>query len=322
MGQLVEGVWEDSWYDTKAHDGRFQRESAGFREQITVNGGGDKFPAATDRYHLYASYACPWSHRALIFRNLKGLEKLLTVSITHWYMGENGWTFAAGGGVVPDPELHAECLYEIYQAADPHYTGRATVPILWDKKRHTIVNNESADIIRMFNSAFDGLGARPGDYYPDELRDQIDEINDRVYATVNNGVYKAGFATTQQAYEEAVKPLFDTLDWLDHRLASQRYLVGDRVTEADWRLFVTLVRFDPVYFGHFKCNCKRLVDYQNLWPYVRDLYQVPGIAETVRLDHIKPHYYMSHKPINPTGVVPVGPQLDFEQEHTRARLAA
>jgi putative glutathione S-transferase len=303
-------------------DGRFHRESARFRKQISAESHRGNFPAAPDRYHLYASYACPWSHRTLIFRKLKGLEKLISISITHWHMGKNGWTFAAGEGVLPDPELAANYVHEIYRAADSDFTGRATVPILWDKVRRTIVNNESADIIRIFNSAFDGLGARAGDYYPNKLREEIDDINDHIYKNVNNGVYKAGFATSQQAYEEAVEPLFDTLGKLDRRLASQRYLVGDRITEADWRLFVTLVRFDPVYFGHFKCNRKRLVDYQNLWPYVRDLYQVPGISESVRLDHIKPHYYMSHKRINPTGVVPVGPELDFEQEHTRAQLAA
>lgn len=316
MGLLVEGEWRDKWYDTESTGGRFKRQESSFRRTVTADGSGDGFPAASGRYHLYVSYACPWAHRALIFRKLKKLEEHISLSVVHWFMGENGWTFAEGEGVVPDPVHGAEFLHEVYVAADSNYTGRVTVPVLWDLERNTIVNNESAEIIRMLNSAFDEIAA-PGDYYPEPHREEIDEINDRVYTTVNNGVYKSGFATTQQAYEEAFEPLFETLDWLDERLGRQRYLVGDNVTEADWRLFTTLLRFDPVYFGHFKCNRRRIVDYPNLWPYLRDLYQVPGVADTVHFDHIKRHYYMSHKTINPTGIVPVGPEIDFWAPHER-----
>ncbi|HEX5789129.1 MAG TPA: glutathione S-transferase family protein [Woeseiaceae bacterium] len=319
MGLLVDGEWRDQWYDTSATGGRFERQASSFRRWVTPDGKKDGFPAASGRYHLYVSYACPWAHRTLILRKLKQLEEHISVSVVHWYMGEAGWTFADAEGVVPDPVKGAEFLYQVYLAADARYTGRATVPVLWDLRTNTIVNNESADIIRMLNSAFDEFAA-PGDYYPAELRDQIDAINDRVYTTVNNGVYRAGFATTQQAYEEAVGPLFETLDWLDRRLDDCRWLVGDRTTEADWRLFTTLLRFDAVYFGHFKCNCRRIVDYPNLWPYLRDLYQVRGIADTVHFDHIKPHYYMSHPAINPTRVVPVGPVIDFGAAHDRELL--
>jgi putative glutathione S-transferase len=267
------------------------------------------------------SYACPWAHRTLIFRKLKGLEDMVPLSVVHWYMAENGWTFADGDGVIPDPIHDADFMYQVYQAAQASYTGRVTVPVLWDKEKQTIVSNESADIIRMFNSAFDSIGATEGDYCPEPLRAEIDEINARVYDTVNNGVYKAGFATTQEAYEEAVEPLFESLEWLDGRLSTQRYLLGDRITEADWRLFTTLLRFDPVYVGHFKCNRRRIVDFENLWPYVRDLYQVPGVADTVHMDHIKSHYYGSHDTINPTGIVPVGPDIDYEQPHGREALS-
>ena len=267
------------------------------------------------------SYACPWAHRTLIFRKLKGLEDMIPLSVVHWYMVENGWTFSDGDGVIPDPIHDADYMYQVYQAADASYTGRVTVPVLWDKEKQTIVSNESADIIRMFNSAFDEIGATEGDYYPEPLHEEIDEINARVYSTVNNGVYKSGFATSQEAYEEAVEPLFESLEWLDGRLSTQRYLLGDRITEADWRLFTTLLRFDPAYVGHFKCNRRRIVDFDNLWPYVRDLYQVPGVTETVHMDHIKSPYYGSHDTINPTRIVPVGPDIDYSEPHGRDALS-
>jgi glutathionyl-hydroquinone reductase len=327
VGLLVDGQWQDQWYDTKSTGGRFKRDISRFRNWITADGaagptGDGGFEAEAGRYHLYVSYACPWAHRTLIFRKLKGLEDMISLSVVHWYMAENGWTFADGDGVIADPINDADYMYQVYQAADASYTGRVTVPVLWDKERGTIVSNESADIIRMFNSAFDAAGAAEGDYCPGPLRDVIDEINGRVYSTVNNGVYKAGFATTQEAYEEAVEPLFESLEWLDDRLSTQRYLVGDRITEADWRLFTTLLRFDPVYVGHFKCNRRRIVDFEHLWPYVRDLYQVPGVAGTVHMDHIKSHYYVSHETINPTRIVPVGPDIDFSEPHGRDRLSA
>ena len=326
MGLLVDGQWRDKWYDTKSTGGRFKRDTSRFRNWVTADGeagptGAAGFRAETGRYHLYVSYACPWAHRTLIFRKLKGLEDMIPISVVHWYMAENGWTFADGDGVVPDPVNDADFMYQVYQAAESSYTGRVTVPVLWDKEKGTIVSNESADIIRMFNSAFDSIGATEGDYYPEPLREEIDEINARVYTTVNNGVYKSGFATTQEAYEEAVEPLFESLAWLDERLSSRRYLMGDRITEADWRLFTTLLRFDPVYVGHFKCNRRRIVDYPNLWPYVRDLYQVPGVAGTVHMNHIKSHYYASHETINPTRIVPVGPDIDYSLPHTRDALA-
>ncbi len=327
MGLLVDGKWQDKWYDTKSTGGRFKRDISRFRNWVTPDGeagpsGAPGFAAEAGRYHLYVSYACPWAHRTLIFRKLKGLEDMISVSVVHWYMAENGWTFADGAGVVADPIHDADYMYQVYQAADASYTGRVTVPVLWDIQKDTIVSNESADIIRMFNSAFDGIGATAGDYYPEPLRDEIDEINARVYTTVNNGVYKAGFATSQEAYEEAVEPLFESLEWLDGRLSSRRYLLGDRITEADWRLFTTLLRFDPVYVGHFKCNRRRIVDFEHLWPYVRDLYQVPGVAGTVHMDHIKSHYYASHETINPTRIVPVGPDIDFSEPHGRDSLSA
>jgi putative glutathione S-transferase len=326
VGLLVDGEWRDQWYDTKATGGRFKRDISRFRNWVTPDGeagptGASDFRAEAGRYHLYVSYACPWAHRTLIFRKLKGLEDMISLSVVHWYMAENGWTFADGDGVIPDPINNADYMYQVYQAADASYTGRVTVPVLWDKEKNTIVSNESADIIRMFNSAFDGIGATEGDYYPEPLRGEIDEINARVYSTVNNGVYKSGFATTQEAYEEAVEPLFESLEWLDGRLSERRYLLGDRITEADWRLFTTLLRFDPVYVGHFKCNKRRIVDYPNLWPYVRDLYQVPGVADTVHMDHIKSHYYASHDTINPTRIVPVGPDIDFTEPHGRDKLS-
>jgi putative glutathione S-transferase len=325
MGLLIDGVWHDQWYDTKSTGGRFVRTESQFRNWITEDGspgptGKGGFKAESGRYHLYVSYACPWAHRTLIFRALKGLTHAISLSVVHWFMGEQGWTFADGPGVIPDKINGAEYLHQIYTKVDPKYTGRVTVPVLWDKEKNTIVSNESAEIIRMLNGAFNRMGATPGDYYPAPLRDEIDELNDRIYKTVNNGVYKAGFATTQTAYEEAVKPLFNMLDKLDNRLSEQRYLLGDRQTEPDWRLFTTLLRFDPVYVGHFKCNLRRLVDYPNLWAYVRDLYQTPGVAETVNWQHIKGHYYQSHKTINPTGIVPLGPEIDFTAPHNRDRM--
>ncbi|WP_427983300.1 glutathione S-transferase family protein [Agarivorans sp.] len=326
MGLLVDGKWHDKWYDTDKNQGRFERSESQFRNWVTADGsagpsGEAGFKAEAGRYHLYVSHACPWANRTMIFRKLKGLEEMIDFSVVHWLMAENGWTFAEGAGVVADPIHQADFLHQIYTAADANYSGRVTVPVLWDKQQQTIVSNESADIIRMFNSAFDGLGANSGDYYPQALREQIDTLNQQIYDTVNNGVYKAGFATTQQAYEEALHPLFATLDELEQRLASQRYLMGEQLTEADWRLFTTLIRFDAVYVGHFKCNLKRIVDYPNLYGYLRELYQIEGIAETIHFDHIKGHYYQSHTMINPTGVVPLGPILDLDKPHQRAQLS-
>lgn len=310
MGLLVDGTWQDKWYDTSSTGGRFVRKDAAFRNQVTADGESG-FRAEAGRYHLYVSLACPWAHRTLIMRALKGLDAMIDVSVVNWLMLENGWTFDDGPGVAPDTINGARYLHEVYTAADARYSGRVTVPILWDKMRGTIVNNESSEIIRMLNSAFDGIGAKPGDYYPPELRDEIDALNARIYDTVNNGVYKAGFATTQAAYEEAVTPLFDTLDMLEERLDTRRYLTGERFTEADIRLFTTLVRFDAVYVGHFKCNLRRIADYPNLSRYLREIYRMPGIAATVNFEHIKGHYYQSHRTINPTGIVPAGPVLDF-----------
>ncbi len=324
MGLLVDGKWEDRWYDTKSSGGRFIRADSQFRNWITPDGsagptGAGGFAAEPGRYHLYVSLACPWAHRSLIFRALKGLDSFVSVSVVNWLMGAEGWTFDDGPGVVPDSVNGASRLYEVYVKANPQYSGRVVVPTLWDKKTGTIVNNELSEIIRMFNSAFDGVGAKPGDYYPEDLRAEIDALNAEIYAFVNNGVYKAGFATAQAAYEEAVRPLFETLDTLEARLSERRYLCGERVTEADWRLFTTLARFDPVYNGHFKCNIRRIADYPNLWGYTRELYQWPGVRETTNFVHIKHHYYESHKTINPSGVVPVGPDLDFDAPHRRER---
>ncbi|WP_201619744.1 glutathione S-transferase family protein [Psychrobacter maritimus] len=325
MGLLVDGQWQDKWYDTKTSEGRFEREDAGFRNWVIADGsagpsGIGGFKAEANRYHLYVSLACPWAHRTTIYRKLKGLEDMISLSIVHPFMGDKGWTFAEGTGVIADPIVKADYLYEVYIAAKPDYTGRVTVPILWDKETNTIVSNESSEIIRMFNSAFDEVGATAVNFLPTELLAEIDEINKFVYSAVNNGVYKAGFATTEAAYKEAVITLFDALDTLEARLVDQRYLLGDTITEADWRLFTTLVRFDAVYVGHFKCNIRRIVDYPNLWGYLRDLYQVPGIAETVSIEHIKAHYYTSHANINPTRIIPVGPLLDFNEPHDRAHL--
>ncbi|PKR48552.1 glutathione S-transferase family protein [Thalassospira marina] len=320
MGLLIDGVWKDQWYDTKSTGGKFKRQESAFRNEISADADA-RFPAEKGRYHLYISYACPWAHRALIFRSLKGLEDMISVSVVHWRMLENGWEFSPKDNLTDDLGGH-DFMHQVYTDADPHYTGRVTVPVLWDKKTNTIVNNESAEIIRIFNTAFDGLGAKEGNYYPNHLRDEIDAVNERVYHEVNNGVYKSGFATTQQAYEDAVGTLFSALDWLENRLGGQRYLVGNQLTEADWRLFTTLLRFDAVYHGHFKCNIRMLKDYPNLWDYTRDLYQHPGIAQTVHFDHIKGHYYESHRMINPTGIVPVGPMLDFMAPHGRAERFA
>jgi glutathionyl-hydroquinone reductase len=328
MGLLIDGQWHDRWYDTKSTGGRFERQQSSFRNWVTADGspgpsGEGGFPAESGRYHLYVSYACPWAHRTLIFRKLKGLEDHIDVSVVHPLMKGDGWTFATDfPGATGDLLLGKRFLREIYQAADPQATTRVTVPVLWDKQRRTIVSNESAEIIRMLNSAFDRLTGNRLDFYPAALRDRIDAVNEAVYDNVNNGVYKAGFATTQEAYDEAVTALFDELDRLDERLSRQRYLAGDRVTEADWRLFTTLARFDPVYVGHFKCNLRRLMDYAHLWPYARELYQWPGVADTVRFDHIKFHYHASHETVNPHGVVPKGPLVDFAAPHGRERLKA
>ena len=322
MGLLVHGKWVDRWYDTEGHEGHFVRKAAQFRNWVTADGrpgpsGRGGFKAEPGRYHLYVSLACPWANRTLVFRHIKGLEDMISLSVVHWYMGHQGWTFEPGDGVIPDPIHNAHYLHEVYTGADPDYSGRVTVPVLWDKKTETIVSNESSEIIRMFNSAFDDVGALPGDYYPEDLREEIDEINARIYSNVNNGVYKAGFATTQAAYEEAVIPLFETLGWLEERLSTQRYLMGDRLSEADWRLFTTLIRFDPVYVGHFKCNLRRLADYPHLWAYTRDLYQHEGVADTINMQHIKDHYYGSHETINPTGIVPLGPEPNLHEPHGR-----
>ncbi len=328
MGLLIDGKWHDKWYDTDKTGGKFEREAARFRNWVTADGspgpdGEGGFKAESGRYHLYVSMACPWAHRTLIFRKLKGLEKHISVSVVHPDMVENGWEFR------PDSEQHRDHLHgfrfmhQIYTKAAPEYSGRVTVPTLWDKKKETIASNESAEIIRMFNSAFDGLeGVRTDlDFYPGELQEEIDSVNARVYDTVNNGVYKAGFATAQDKYEEAYNALFDSLDWLEERLSSQRYLVGGRLTEADWRLFTTLIRFDAVYYSHFKCNRQRISDFPALSAYVRDLYQVPGVAETVDINQIKRHYYVSQRTINPTQIVPVGPELDFDSPHGRESLS-
>jgi len=312
MGLLQNGKWVDQWYDTASTGGRFVRNASQFRNWITQDGsagpsGIGGFQAEKDRYHLYVSHACPWAHRTMIFRILKGLEEMISYSVVHWLMLDEGWTFETGEGVIADPLHNATRLHQIYTTADPLYSGRVTVPVLWDKKQNTIVSNESAEIIRMFNSAFDGLGAKTGDYYPENRREDIDAINDLIYNTLNNGVYKAGFATTQNAYEEAVVPLFDTLDWLEQRLSNSLFLLGENITEADWRLFTTLIRFDAVYVGHFKCNLRRIADYPALSVYLKRLLDVPGVMQTINMAHIKNHYYQSHLSINPHGVVPLGP---------------
>lgn len=320
MGLLVDGVWQDKWYDTASTGGRFQRADAKFRDWVTRDGspgpaGKGGFPAAPGRYHLYVSLACPWAHRTLIVRALKGLADAISVSVVDPHMGGEGWVFGDSPGATPDPIHGAHRLYEVYLAADPRFSGRVTVPVLWDRERATIVSNESAEIIRMLNDAFGGSGP---DLYPEPLRAEIDAVNGRIYDRVNNGVYKAGFATEQAAYAEAFRALFDELDSLEERLGQARYLCGSALTEADIRLFTTLVRFDAVYVGHFKCNERRIADYPNLSHYLRDLYALPGIAETVNLTHIKRHYYESHPTINPTGIVPLGPEIDFRAPNDRA----
>jgi putative glutathione S-transferase len=328
MGQLVEGTWHEDWYDTKKSGGKFVRSTAGFRNWITPDGspgpsGEGGFPAEAGRYHLYVSLACPWAHRTLIFRALKDLPGMIDVSVVHPEMLSDGWTFDDGYEGATGDRLHdLPFLRDLYTKAKPDVSGRVTVPVLWDRERGTIVSNESSEIIRMFNSAFDGLTGNRLDFYPEALRGEVDRINDRVYQDVNNGVYKAGFATTQEAYDEAVHALFDALDWLDGLLGERRYLAGDRITEADWRLFTTLVRFDPVYHLHFKCNRRRLIDYGNLWPYARELYQMPGVAGTVSFDHIVRHYHYSHETINPHRIVPINPVLDWDAPHRRERLAS
>jgi len=308
MGLLVDGQWHDQWYDTSKSDGRFVRAESQFRCAI----GADPFSAEAGRYHLYVSLACPWAHRTLIFRRLKGLEDIIGLSIVHPHMLDQGWAFDPA-----EPLYGLQYMHQLYTKADAVYSGRVTVPVLWDKKRETIVCNESAEIIRMFNSAFNNLTGNTADYYPEALRSDIDAINAFVYDNINNGVYKCGFATEQDAYEEAFDALFSALDELESRLSGQRYLVGNQITEADWRLFTTLVRFDAVYFSHFKCNRNRISDMPNIWAYLRDLYQQPGIAETVDFPHIKQHYYYSHESINPTRIVPKGPELDLNQSHGR-----
>jgi putative glutathione S-transferase len=319
MGMLIDGKRHDRWYDTNKTGGRFVRGESAFRHSVTADGSSG-FPAEPGRYHLYVSLACPWASRTLIFRKLKGLEAAVSLSVVDPYMGENGWSFSDGPGCIPDPIFNARYLYEIYTAADPHYTGRVTVPVLWDKKAATIVNNESAEILRMFNSAFDAFGRAEIDFYPQALRAEIDVVNDFVYTNVNNGVYRCGFATTQEAYEEAFIALFAALDELETRLEKARYLVGGRLSEADWRLFTTLVRFDAIYYSHFKCNLRRMVDYPNLSRYLQELYHLPGVAETVDMNHIKQHYYRSHKTINPTGIVPLGPELEFAKPISSANF--
>lgn len=325
MGLLVDGQWQDQWYDTKSTGGKFQREAAQLRNWVTADGqpgptGEGGFAAESGRYHLYVSLACPWAHRTLIFRKLKQLQDHIDVSVVSPDMLDKGWSFNQGEGSSGDAVNRAQFLHQIYTTHNPTYSGRVTVPILWDKTRKAIVSNESADIIRMFNSAFDKLTGNRDDYWPETLRDPIESINDLVYNNINNGVYRCGFATTQEAYAEAYEDLFAALDQVEQRLGESRYLVGGQVTEADWRLFTTLIRFDSVYHGHFKCNRQRLEDFPNLSNYVRELYQWPGVAETVDFYHIKRHYYFSHTMINPSQVVPVGPDINYQSPHDRERL--
>ena len=326
MGLLVDGKWVDRWYDTKSTGGRFERTEAVFRNWVTADGapgpsGEGGFAAESGRYHLYVSYACPWAHRALIYRTLKGLERHISVSVVHPDMLEEGWSFASDfDGATGDALFGAAFLRDVYLKDSPRMTGRVTVPVLWDTAQGRIVSTESSEIIRMFDSAFSGLTGRAAEYRPEDLVEEIDALNAEIYDRVNNGVYKAGFATTQAAYEDAVVPLFETLENLERRLAENRYLCGDRITEADWRLFTTMVRFDSVYHGHFKCAIKRLVDFPNLWGWTRELAQIPGVAGTLRLDHIRRHYHYSHAGINPNRIVPAAPALDFAAPHGRERI--
>lgn len=323
MGLLVDGIWNTDWYDTKSSDGKFIRKDASFRNWITADGsagpsGVSGFRAETGRYHLFVSLACPWAHRTLIFRQLKDLGDHIGFDVVHPDMLDNGWTFEPDGGPAKGDSLfRSQFLHQIYTRVDPNITSRVTVPILFDKKTNTIVSNESSEIIRMFNSAFDGLTGNDQDFWPSDLRDDIETFNARIYDTLNNGVYKSGFATTQRAYDQAVHALFDTLDWLEDHLSRNRYIMGDRITEADWRLFPTLLRFDPVYVLHFKCNRHRLIDLPNLWAYTRELYQWPGIADTVNLDHIVRHYHFSHETINPHRIIPINPIIDWTEPHGR-----
>lgn len=317
MGLLVDGVWQDKWYDTSETGGRFVRSQAQFRNWVTADGsagptGRAGFQAESGRYHLYVSLACPWASRTLIMRQLKGLEDHISLSVVHPLMLEHGWTFDEAPGVIADSVNQSEFMYQVYLAADPNYSGRVTVPVLWDKKEQTIVSNESSDIIRMMNTAFNDLTGNDLDFYPEHLQSEIDEMNAFIYPNINNGVYRAGFATTQEAYEEAVQELFAALDKLEGHLSNRDYLVGDQLTEADIRLFTTLIRFDAVYYGHFKCSIKALREYPHLQAYTKRLYQLKGFKETVNFDHIKQHYYGSHKTINPTGVVPMGPEVDWD----------
>jgi putative glutathione S-transferase len=326
-GVFVDGVWRTQWYDSSASGGRFVPSEPIYRNWVTPDGSAGRsgeggFAAEADRYHLYVSLACPYAHRTLIFRKLKRLEDAISVSVLAPVMGERGWEFGDEPGTTPDTVNGVRELGEIYLLANPRYTGRVSVPVLWDKKRRTIVNNESPEIIRMLNSAFSAFTDDRADYYPAELRPEIDRVNERVYRDVNTGVYRAGFATAQDAYEEGCRDVFAALDWLEARLSDQRYLVGRRLTETDWRLFTSLLRFDAVYHGHFKCNLRRLADYRNLSGFARELYQIPGVAETVNMDHIKRHYYMSMTAINPSRIVPLGPQLDFAVRHDRGGLPA
>lgn len=325
MGMMIDGKWHRQNLAVSTSDGHFKRSEAACRNWVTVDGsagpsGVGGFAAEPDRYHLYVSYACPWAHRTLIFRKLKQLEDIVSVSVVHHFMGDDGWTFATGDGATGDTINNKKLLNQIYALSDPTYSGRVTVPVLWDKKQGVIVSNESSEIIRMLNSAFNQWAGNATDYYPVDLRNEIDAINNPIYRNFNNGVYRCGFASEQKAYEEAFGDLFTTLDQLEDRLSKHRYLCGDVQTEADWRLFPTLVRFDPVYFGHFKCNRQRISDFPNLSNYTRDLYQVPGVSETVNLLHIKNHYYASHETINPTRIVPKGPEIDYSAPHDRGRF--
>ncbi|QIZ45908.1 glutathione S-transferase family protein [Dickeya zeae] len=325
MGLLVDGVWHDTWYETQSSGGHFKRPQTFFRNWVTAEGepgptGSGGFKAEAGRYHLYVSLACPWAHRTLLMRKLKGLEQHIGVSVVHPLMLDQGWTFGTDFlHATGDTLYQHEFLYQLYLHAKADYSGRVTVPVLWDTQQHTIVSNESADIIRMLNSAFDGCGAVPGDYYPLALRGQIDELNEWIYHQVNNGVYKAGFATTQQAYDESVGLVFSALERLETHLGRQRYLTGEHLTEADIRLWTTLIRFDPVYHTHFKCDKRRISDYPNLYGYLRDIYQLPGIAETVNMEHIRHHYYRSHGTINPHGIISVGPEMNLDAPHGRDR---
>jgi len=325
MGLLVDGVWQDEQHIARTPGGRFVRPTTRFRNWVTQDGspgptGERGFAAARGRYHLYVALPCPWAHRTVIMRMLKGLEDVVSISVLEPLYGPHGWRFGTSPGTVPDSVNGASELAEIYLRADPRYTGRVSVPALWDKERRTIVNNESAEIIRMLNGAFGRFTNVRTDYYPPALREEIDRVNTLVYENVNNGVYRAGFATAQEAYEEAFRAVFGALDELERRLARQRYLAGKDITEADWRLFTTLVRFDAVYYSHFKCNLRRIIDYPNLSNYLRDLYQQGGVAATVNMDHIKRHYYSSQRHVNPTGIVPLGPLLDFLAPHDRGRF--